>query len=194
MVLYSKLCIDFCHYFKLVPFFSPSKGKKKKSKTKILFSGNSELHPNSCMLCMKVGLGNILSVQISVLIWLILMTKSNCSGDEGIKEKFQGFLYDFESGSCGCWPPLTGKGCLVFCYSNLNYSSWCHLFSFLKKEFLLNCYRWAVHSVHLDFLSAFLAFFVMFELGGRNHLKSLLRHMCFVFILPFQNLLKSVNK
>lgn len=117
MVLYSKLCIDFCHYFKLVLFF-PQQREKKKVKPKYFSletQSSIQLHLNSCMLCIKVGLGNILSVQISVLIWLILIRKSNCVGDEGINKKFQGFLYDFEKGSCGCWPSLTGKGCLVFC-------------------------------------------------------------------------------
>lgn len=69
------------------------------------------------------------------------------------------------------------------------------IFFLKEKEFLLNCYRWAVHSVHLDFLTAFLAFFFAWlGLNVGNHLKSLLRHTCFVFILPFQDLLKSVNK
>lgn len=98
MVLYSKLCIDFCHYFKLVLFF-PQQREKKKVKPKYFSletQSSIQLHLNSCMLCIKVGLGNILSVQISVLIWLILIRKSNCVGDEGINKKFQGFLYDFE--------------------------------------------------------------------------------------------------
>lgn len=143
MVLYSKLCIDFCHYFKLVLFFPQQREKKKKVKPKYFSletQSSIQLHLNSCMLCIKIGLGNILSGQIPVLIWLTLLTKSNCVGDEGINKKIQGFLYDFEKASCGCWPSLTGRWCLVFlpcfvfCYSNLNYSSWCQLFSFLKKK------------------------------------------------------------
>lgn len=142
MVLYSKLCIDFCHYFKLVLFFPQQRGKKKKSKTKILLSGNSELHPTPSKLLHAVYQNRFREYFI----------RSDTSADLAhppykIKlcwgwgnKKIQGFLYDFEKASCGCWPSLTGRWCLVFlpcfvfCYSNLNYSSWCQLFSFLKKK------------------------------------------------------------
>lgn len=92
---------------------------------------------------------------------------------------------------------LSSVPCFVFCYSNLNYSSRWQLFSFLKKksfcwtvtgELFILCI--SIFSLHFWLFF----FFAWLGLNVGNHLKSLLRHTCFVFILPFQDLLKSVNK
>lgn len=62
-------------------FFSPLAKGKKKSKTKIILSGNSYMPSIKAVV-------NILPVQVSVMISLILITKSNCIGYGGLNKKF----------------------------------------------------------------------------------------------------------
>lgn len=127
--------------FSVLSFFTPLAKAGGVNKTKIYLSGAS------CMPSIKV-VANILPIQVSVMILLILITKSNCIEYGGQIKKFcKAFYMTFRKANTHevditdrkAMPYFCGLF-FFFCYSRLNYNSWCQLFSFFvrkKKSFCL---------------------------------------------------------